>query len=241
VVADRFSLDNGPSERMSRGVWAPLLCPETGADHDIPTSSNEASLELLVRELQHRIRNLLTVVQCFVVNTEANTADSYRDALSARIASLSEVYALVESSCEYRVSLTTLLERTLKPHLTVRTDRIVLTGPDIALEPRLALPLHMIFHELATNAIKHGALATRTGSIEVVWDIIPGLQDRALALQWRERGGPAVKKPCDKGYGMRLVSSALSGAHAETEFAPSGLIYRLLLELQPPSEAEIRS
>ena len=86
---------------------------------DVTHSKLDASLELLVRELQHRIRNLLTVVQCFVNSTEASTADDYRVALMARIVNLSEAYNLIESARENRVSLAELLERTLMPHATL--------------------------------------------------------------------------------------------------------------------------
>jgi two-component sensor histidine kinase len=201
--------------------------------YEAALSKRNASLELLAGELQHRIRNLLTVVQCFVNNTEASTADDYRVALTARIVNLSDAYNLVESARENRVSLAELLERTLKPHVTLLRDRILIAGPDIVLEPRLALSLHMIFHELATNASKHGALSSTSGAIEVLWNIRPDRQGHALAVQWRERGGPEVRKPRHKGFGLRLISKVLPGAQVEMDFAPTGLICRLLVEIDP--------
>ena len=200
---------------------------------DVTHPKCDASLELLARELQHRIRNLLTVVQCFVNNTEANTADDYRVALTARIVNLSDAYNLIESARENRVSLAELLERTLKPHVTFLRDRILIAGPDIVLEPRLALSLHMIFHELATNASKHGALASTSGAVEVLGDVRSDGEDHALAVQWREHGGPKVRKPRHKGFGLRLISKVLSGAQVEMDFAPAGLLCRLLVEIDP--------
>ena len=193
---------------------------------------DDASPELLVRELQHRIRNLLGVVQCFVVNTEAKTADDYREALTARIAALSDACDLIESG-EHRVSFARLLERTLKPHSTLSTGRILLAGPEVILEPRLALSLHMIFHELATNASKYGALTSASGVVEVLWDFLPRGGGQALAVQWREHSGPEVRKPRHKGFGMRLISKALSGAQIDMDFAPTGLLCRLLVEIDP--------
>ena len=201
--------------------------------YEVAHSERNAPLELLVRELQHRIRNLLTVVQCFVNSTEASTADDYRFALMARLANLSDAYSLIESARENRVSLAELLDRTLKPHATVLKDRILVGGPDIVLEPRLALSLHMFFHELATNASKHGALTSTSGGIEVLWDVRSHGEGHALAVQWREHGGPEVRKPRHKGFGLRLISKVLSGAQVDMDFAPAGLLCRLLVEIEP--------
>jgi two-component sensor histidine kinase len=140
---------------------------------------------------------------------------------------------LIEIAREHRVSLAKLLERTLKPHSTLPNDRILLAGPDIILEPRFALSLHMIFHELATNASKHGALTSTSGAVEVIWDILADGSSQALAVQWREQGGPEVTKPQHKGFGLRLISKALSGAQVDMDFAPAGLICRLLVEIDP--------
>ena len=200
---------------------------------DVTHSKRDASLELLVRELQHRIRNLLTVVQCFVNNTDASTADDYRVALMARLVNLSDAYNLIESARENRISLAELLERTLMPHATFLKDRILVAGPDLVLEPRLALSLHMIFHELATNASKHGALTSTSGAVEVLWDVRSDGEDHALAVQWREHGGPEVRKPRHKGFGLRLISKVLSGAQVEMDFAAAGLLCRLLVEIDP--------
>jgi len=217
-----------------RPIISDSLKAATAIPHlDVTHSKRDASLELLVRELQHRIRNLLTVVQCFVNNTEARTADDYRVALMARIVNLSDAYNLIESVRENRVSLAELLERTIMPHATFLKDRIFAAGPDIVLEPRLALSLHMIFHELATNASKHGALTSTSGAVEVLWDIRSDGEDHALAVQWREHGGPEVRKPRHKGFGLRLISKVLSGAQVEMDFAPAGLLYRLQVEIDP--------
>ena len=214
---------------ISDSLYAASAIPH----RDVTHSKRDASLELLVGELQHRIRNLLTVVQCFVNNTEARTADDYRVALMARIANLSNAYNLIESTRENRVSLAELLERTLMPHATFLKDRILVAGPDIVLEPRLALSLHMIFHELATNASKHGALTSTSGAVEVLWDVRSDGEDHTLAVQWREHGGPEVRKPLHKGFGLRLISKVLSGAQVEMDFAPAGLLCRLLVEIDP--------
>jgi two-component sensor histidine kinase len=194
----------------------------------------DASLNLMVRELQHRIRNLLTVVQSLVIQTDSSTAEGYRDALTSRLSALSDAYDLIECASDHRVALADLLKRTLKPYAEVRRGRIRAAGPDLVLEPALALSLHMVFHELATNASKHGALASKAGAVEVLWDILLNGGDRTLALQWREHGGPKVRRPRHKGFGLRLVSKALPTAKVEMDFAPAGLLCRLLIEIDPP-------
>src|SRR5260370_14854645 len=217
-----------------RPIISDLLEAASAIPHlDVTHPKRDVSLELLVRALEHRIRNVLAVVQCFVNNTEDSTADDYRVALIARIANLSEAHNLIERARENRVSLAELLERTLMPHATFLKDRIVVAGPDIVLEPRLALSLHMIFHELATNASKHGALTSTSGAVEVHWDVRSDGEDHSLAVQWREDGGPEVREPTRKGFGLRLISQVLSGAQVEMDFAPAGLLCRLLVEIDP--------
>jgi two-component sensor histidine kinase len=204
---------------------AAILCEDTSVPR------YDVSLELLIKELQHRIRNLLSVVQCFVNNTQASTADDYRVALTERLATLSNAYGVIENARRDGVSVNALLEQTLEPHASFSRDRILLAGPDIVLEPRLVLSLHLIFHELATNACKHGALTSRSGIVEVLWDVVSGDCGQMLAVQWRERGGPEVKKPERKGFGLRLISRALPESKVDINFNATGVVCRLLIDV----------
>src|ERR1700754_3762274 len=196
-------------DRIERSPIIPI--ENTGAaECKIAQDQLDSSLSLVVRELQHRIRNLLTVVQCLVRQTDAPTTDEYRTALSARLANLSDAYNLIERKRFHRISLTALLEQTLKPYAGFRPDRICAGGPDVELEPKLALSLNMAFHELATNASKHGALSARCGRVEALWELVPGATGRTLAMQWRERGGPEVREPDRRGFGLRLITKVLA-------------------------------
>jgi two-component sensor histidine kinase len=186
------------------------------------------SLDLLVRELQHRISNLFTVIQCLVDQTESTTADGYRAALSERIAALSDAYAIIECVEERPVSLAKLLTHTLKPYSAIRENRIFVAGPHVELDRKLALSPHMVFHELATNANKHGALALPSGRVEVLWNF-PFEGDQRLAVQWSESGGPAVRNPKHEGFGLRLIEAASSDAMIEMNFDPGGLVCRILI------------
>lgn len=189
------------------------------------------ALDLVVRELQHRMRNILSIVLCFVNNTDANTTADFREALSARIATLSDAYKMIESAGDQRVPLAGMLERTLKPLAMFHSGRILLAGPDLTLEPHIALALHVIIHELATNASKYGALTSTAGAVEVIWESPPYLGGQGLAIQWRERGGPMVTKPERRGFGTQLIARALPGAQVDLDFASDGLVCRLLIDL----------
>jgi two-component sensor histidine kinase len=177
------------------------------------------------------MRNILSIVLCFVNNTDANTTADFREALSARIEILSDAYGMIESAGDQRVSLAGMLERALKPHAMFHRGRILLAGPDLTLEPHIAMSLHVIIHELATNASKYGALTSTAGAVEVIWEIPPYLGGQGLAIQWRERGGPRVTKPERRGFGTQLIARALPGAQVDLDFAPDGLVCRLLVDL----------
>jgi two-component sensor histidine kinase len=193
---------------------------------------------LLVGELQHRIRNLLTVVQCFISQTEAATADDFRAALIERLVALSDAHNQIDQARNHHISFTELLERTLKPYASARNDQIYAAGPDVEIDSRLALALHMIFHELATNASKHGALASAAGRVEVLWDFRPEGTEWTFAIQWSECGGPSVDKPTRLGFGLRLISKVLPGAQVTIDFDRSGVICRMLIKA---AQSEIRT
>jgi two-component sensor histidine kinase len=199
-------------------------------DHDRQQPPH-TSLNLLVGELNHRIRNLLTVVQCFVDQTDCPTAGEYRAALSARLANLADAHSLIERTSTQRIPLVDLLEQTLKPFATARTHRIHAVGPDIEIEPELALSLHMVFHEMVTNATKHGALTATSGQVEVLWELFPNGAGQTLAVQWRERGGPEVREPGRKGFGLRLVTKVIKDAQVELKFETAGLVCQMLIEI----------
>ena len=153
----------------------------------------------------------------------------YQRALNARIRNLADAYELIAVSDGHLVSLVELLERTLKPYVAVLQDRIQASGPEIDLEPRLGLALHLIFHELATNACKHGALASSSGQVEIVWSVHLDASGQRLIIQWSESGGPEVREPQNMGFGLNLVTKILMDADVELRFEPGGLNCRISL------------
>jgi two-component sensor histidine kinase len=192
-------------------------------------NERDTTHDLLVAELQHRIRNLLTLVQYLIAQTQSDTVREYRCALTARIRNLADGYELIEHRNGIPVPLAGLLERTLRPYAAVWQDRIQAAGPDIHLEPRLGLALHLIFHELATNACKHGALANSSGRIKILWDVEPDESNRRLVIQWRESDGPRVRSPERKGFGLNLITQILAGSIVQLNFEQRGMVCRILI------------
>ncbi len=191
---------------------------------------------LVIAELQHRVRNVLSLVQCLANQTQSTTVDGYRRALIARIANLSDAYELVERTKGSPVLLTELMQRTLKPYMSSLEDRIDASGPEVELDPHLALPLHMVFHELATNASKHGAFGALSGRVQIRWELCLNGADQKLALQWVECDGPEVTEPRHVGFGLALLKSVMANATVDLDFAPAGFVCRMLIVMRAPGE-----
>jgi two-component system CheB/CheR fusion protein len=105
---------------------------------------------------------------------------------------------------------------------------IRIDGPDVTLPAQAASSVALIVHELATNAIKYGALSTETGRVELTWSVAPG---KKLSLLWQERGGPPVKAPERRGFGSTLIERGVGGGKVERVFAPDGVTCRIDLPL----------
>lgn len=218
IVGGGIKLDS--TDRLSRNK-----------DSNLSQDRIDPALGLLVKELQHRIRNLLSIVQCFVTQTNSPTAADYRAALLARISHLSDAYGLIEQTKAGRTLLPDLLQQTLKPFAFAKPDQILVSGPDVELEPNLALALHVAFHELATNACQHGALSSESGQVAVVWEMLSGPAGQILAAQWSERGGPPASEPDQYGFGLQLITKAIANATVKLTFDRTGLICWFLIPI----------
>src|SRR6266852_750884 len=144
---------------------------------------------LLAREVDHRARNALALVQSIVRLTRADTIKSYIAAIEGRIAALSRAHTLLAQSRWQGADLARLADEELAAYRTGDADKIVVRGPDLSLEPRTAQTLALALHELSTNAAKYGALSELAGRVSLTWELKP---DR-LMLRWTETDGPPVK------------------------------------------------
>src|ERR1700739_3239402 len=183
--------------------------------------------DLLVAELRHRLRNLLTLVQYFIAKTQSGTVGEYRDALIARIHNLAAGYELIEQREEDPVLLADLLDSTLRTYAKIFGNQIHASGPDIQLERGPGLALHLAFHELVTNACKHGALTSPSGRIDILWELDGDASK--LLIQWSERGGPEVHEPQHRGFGINLLKKVLGEGMIDMQFNPSGLVCRFFV------------
>ncbi|HKR87343.1 MAG TPA: HWE histidine kinase domain-containing protein [Phenylobacterium sp.] len=183
---------------------------------------------IIAREFAHRMRNTLTLVQAISRRTftPARPLEDARRDFEARLGALSDAHgALLEASGE-TAELKGVLIRILRPFGYVPGEpRIRVEGPTVMLRPQAATAVALALHELATNAVKYGALSAPSGRVAVEWRL-EGEADPELRLTWRESGGPEVVAPPSRGFGSQLIERNLGealGGSARLEFAREGL------------------
>jgi two-component sensor histidine kinase len=195
---------------------------------------DENGLALLLGELDHRIRNLLMMIEAAINQTHSTSVEDYRAKLIARITGLYGFCAFTSHSGRM-LGLAQLLEQTARPY-SANGAQVLAAGPDVELDPSLARALHLVFHELATNANKYGALSSPVGYVKIEWKIrlVPGTP-RKLAIVWTEHGGPEVKHPRHRGFGSRLIKTVLGGhGGVRLDFNRTGLACFMLVDLDRP-------
>src|ERR1700730_376398 len=168
----------------------------------------ERQRTILVNELNHRVKNTLATVQAIAAQTlrSANVDPSVQETFESRLVALSNAHSILTEESWETAEIHAVMARTLEPH--AGPERLTLHGPSIKLSPKAALAIAMGMHELATNAVKYGALSNGTGQVAVTWRV-DGPKPGTLHLQWKERGGPIVTPPSRKGFGSRLIERNL--------------------------------
>jgi PAS domain S-box-containing protein len=187
---------------------------------------------LLSREVDHRAKNLLAVVNSIVQLSHAETVDAYRQAVSSRIHSLARTHSLLAGSRWEGAGLFRIVSDELAPFL--HSGRIHIDGPDVQLAPAAMQDVALVIHELATNAAKYGALSSDEGRLSVKWGAQPAESGTTIRLDWAEAGGPVVTPPLRQGFGSALVEATLSGqlkGQADLDWHPDGLRATLVMRL----------
>lgn len=190
----------------------------------------EQTQKLLVDELNHRVKNMLSVIQAIASQTLRESADptAFTVSFKARLAALSRAHGVLTDGLWKRVSLQDIVAAALVPFRA--QDRFVIRAPATAIEvaPNAAVTISLMLHELATNASKYGALSTPTGRIDIVLSGQPSLNDAdGLSLEWRESRGPRVERPSRNGFGSRLIaaSAAQLGGEVALAYDPDGFSF----------------
>jgi PAS domain S-box-containing protein len=184
---------------------------------------------LLAREVDHRARNALAVIQSIIRLTHAKNVDDYVLTVEGRIKALARAHTLLSDSRWRGADLGTLVADELAPYRA--GDKIDFGGPNISLLPVTAQGLALALHELATNAAKHGALSSTKGRVSLNWQ----LQSDTLTLQWAESGGPPITPPSARSFGLKVIRASIEqqlGGETVFDWDPKGLRCSLSIPLR---------
>ncbi|MDX2201570.1 MAG: PAS domain-containing protein [Hyphomicrobiaceae bacterium] len=227
-IHDRASLLTGPHDGDARVIGMMLDISEAKA--------REEHVNLLLREVNHRSKNMLGLVLAIARQTAAADASAFLADFTERIQALSANQDLLVSNDWSGVAIDALVSAQLSHFMDVHATRITAEGPRIQLTPAAAQVLGMALHELATNASKYGALANAQGCIRVAWSA----EDGAFSMSWQEEGGPEVVRPARTGFGttvLKAMATMSLDAEVELSYPPSGLRWRLTCPLDKVIEA----
>jgi PAS domain S-box-containing protein len=186
---------------------------------------SEHHQQLLINELNHRVKNTLAAVQSIIAQTSRaiQSPELLHEALEGRLLALSRAHDLLTLHNWEGADLRDVVQRALRPFNAIGEARVSAKGPSITLTTRQALGMAMALHELGTNAVKYGALSGEGGKIDIRWD----RTESGWKLSWQERGGPRVRSPSTKGFGTRLLKQGLArelGGSVELAFEPRGVL-----------------
>jgi len=186
----------------------------------------EERQQLLAAELNHRLRNTLAHMTLIVERSrrEADSVDALAAAIIGRLKALARAHARFSQSSSTAVGLRELVEDELAPYRT--NTNVSVEGSDLPLTPQAAQALAMVLHELATNAVKYGALSTADGRVVVRWQVAGEISSAQLSLVWQEADGPTVMTSTRQGFGTRLIDNVVHhelGGRVELSLPPTGV------------------
>lgn len=183
----------------------------------------EQHLKLVLGELNHRVKNTLAIVQSIAVLTFKGADPVARTDFQERLRTLGAVHSLLTARNWESAGLSDIVQTTIGTHRGGAGDRVRIDGKDFCLRPKSAVSVSMALHELATNALKYGALSNDRGHVDVTWREADG----RFRMTWRECGGPAVSPPASRGFGSRMIEQGLASelqGEVRIEFRPEGVV-----------------
>ena len=191
----------------------------------------QAQAQSLIDELNHRVKNILATVQAIIRQALRSDADraTLRQTIKSRLSALSRSHDLLTREKWKSAGLREIISVALAPFKSgdANVERIVVSGEPVRFAPKAALDLCIVFNEMATNALKYGALSKSGGSVHIDWKREGSAQGPRLVVTWRERGGPAVKAPEHRGFGTRVIERGLAHELKGTghlDYRPDGLV-----------------
>jgi two-component sensor histidine kinase len=213
-----------------------LVSRDVTAEWRVAADLREATerQKILTDELQHRIKNTLAMVGAIANQTmRGDEVDAARDAFAARLVTLSHAHDILTQTSWLSAPIREIVEGALAPHRT-GDRRIQVSGPDLRLNPKQALALALAVNELATNAVKYGALSNNVGTVDIAWSTPSHETIPSFIFKWNESNGPPVVPPTRTGFGSRLIERVLAndfGAKVCITYPAGGVVCKLLAPL----------
>lgn len=200
-----------------------------------------AHLEVVVHELDHRVKNTLAMVQAIARQTFRPGVDlvTAQAVFDERLKAIAQANALLTGEKGVGASLRQAVEQAVRPHCPA-PSRLQIEGGDVALTPKTALAVILAKHELATNALKYGAWSGQEGRVDITFGVERKGERRTIAIEWKERGGPPVREPTRRGFGSKLIERGLAAeldGQVELRFEPDGLRCSMRARLSPGEQA----
>ncbi|WP_181017402.1 PAS domain-containing protein [Methylobacterium sp. V23] len=234
-----YILDRGYVIRDTEGRAKRMI----GAMLDISERKKaEEHQRLLTGELQHRVKNTLTLVQAIASQTMRGSTDvnAMREAFASRLISLGRAHDILTQASWTAAPIEDVVDGSLGVHRQAGPCRIRTSGPGVLLAAKPALSLALALHELATNAAKYGSLSNETGTVDLRWHVVHEGNDPRFCLTWAEQGGPPIlAQPSRKGFGSRLIERSFAaevGGEVKLTYSPTGLVCRLEAALSSMQE-----
>jgi PAS domain S-box-containing protein len=202
----------------------------------------EEHQRLLIHELNHRVRNTLATVQSLAGQAFKGAEKiNAQDIFEARLFALAKAHDVLTQTNWEGAELSKLIREATTPYQREDHRRFEIEGPNLWVKPRIALALSMVLHELATNAVKYGALSVSSGHVVIRWAVMPG-HPTLLSILWEERDGPPVSPPTRTGFGMRLIERSLAvelGGNVNITYEPTGVVGTLTTPLDDGNAAHM--
>ncbi len=204
---------------------------------------DETHWKLIIDELNHRVKNTLTMVQAIVNQALASKSDrpTIRKIIESRLSAFARSHDLLARENWINAGLCDIISNTLEPFNAFDggKSRIEIKGDNLRVRPKEALALCMVFHELATNALKYGALLSKDGKVHIDWKLVSSPAGQRLRLCWCETGGPPVKPPTRHGFGSQMINRGLAfelNGTGRFDYRPDGLV----CEIDIPAPVDAR-